>query len=100
MPARICIILKNFEAHQQNVEAHQASVISFHDIRSGNKCSDINSSTIISWYMFREVVESKIEDPRGRLTRLIKCTVKMPEILSNTASNFHPMKGLLRQSTS
>ena len=26
--------------------------------------------------IFRKVVESKIEDPRGRLTRLIKCTVR------------------------
>ena len=31
--------------------------------------------------LFSEVVETKIDDPRGRLTRLIKCTVGEPKEL-------------------
>ena len=32
---------KTFEAHQQNVEVHQAPVLSFHNIRNDDNCSDI-----------------------------------------------------------
>ena len=39
--ARKGIMPKKFEAHQQNVEAHQAPVMSFHDIKIGDKCFDI-----------------------------------------------------------
>ena len=41
MPARKGVITKKLEAHQQNVEAHQAPVMSFHHIKIGDQCSDI-----------------------------------------------------------
>ena len=43
MPARRDTMPKKFEAHQQNVETYQAPVMSFHDIRNGDKCSDIRA---------------------------------------------------------
>ena len=109
MPTRKGIIPKKFEAYQQNVEAHQAPAMSFHDIKIGDECSNIKAmlpsaepSNILCkllkvqsapdvdmecfdgnaleyhYFMslFREVFESKIEDPRGRLARLIKYTVR------------------------
>ena len=124
MPTRKDIMPKKFEAHQ-NVEAHQAPAMFFYDIKIGDECSNIKAMLPsreptdmlckllkvqsapdmdmecfdgnVSEYhyfmaLFREVVESKIEDPKGRLTEL-------PEFLSNTVSNFPPMKALLRQST-
>ena len=107
MPTRKGIMPKKFEA-QQNVEAHQAPDMSFHDIKIGDECSNIKAmlpsaepadmlgkllnvqsapdvdmkcfdGNVLEYHyfmaLFREVVESKIEDPRGRLTRLIKYTV-------------------------
>ena len=50
--------------------------------------------------LFREVVESKIEIQEADWRNSSNTQSEMPEILSNTASNFHPMKALLRQSTS
>ena len=41
MPARKNIIPKKSEACQQNLEAHQAPVMSFDDARNADKCSDI-----------------------------------------------------------
>ena len=41
MPARKGVMPKKFEAHQQNMEAHQAPVISFYHIKIGDQCSDI-----------------------------------------------------------
>ena len=46
MPARKGDMTKKFEAHQQNLEAHQAPVMSFHDGRIDDKCSDIKSIII------------------------------------------------------
>ena len=43
MPSRKGIMPKKFEAHQQNMEAHQAPVMSFHDIKNGDECSDIKA---------------------------------------------------------
>ena len=40
MPARKENMSKKFEAHQQNVQAHQAPVMSFHDVWNYDKCSD------------------------------------------------------------
>ena len=101
------IMPKKFEAHQ-NVEAHQAPDMFFHDIKIGGECSNIRAmlpsaeptdvlckllkvqsaldmdmecfdGNVLEYLyfmaLFREVVESKIEDPRCRLTRLIKYTV-------------------------
>ena len=105
MPTRKGIVPKKFEEHQ-NVEAHQASAMSFHDIKIGDECSNIKSmlrsaepivmlckllkvqsapdvdmkrfdGNVLEYHyfmaLFREVMESKIEDSRRRLTRLIKC---------------------------
>ena len=124
IPTRKDIMPKKFEAHQ-NVEAHQAPAMFFYDIKIGDECSNIKAmlpsreptdmlckllkvqsapdmdmecfdGNVLEYHyfmaLFREVVESKIEDPKGRLTEL-------PEFLSNTVSNFPPMKALLRQST-
>ena len=43
MPTRKGIIPKKFEAYQQNVEAHQAPAMSFHDIKIGDECSNIKA---------------------------------------------------------
>ena len=43
MPTRKGIMPKKFEVHQQNVEAHQALAISFHDIKIGDECSNIKA---------------------------------------------------------
>ena len=43
MPTRKGIIPKKFEAYQQNVEAHQAPAMSFHDIKTGDECSNIKA---------------------------------------------------------
>ena len=128
MPTRKFIIPKKFEAHQRNVEAHQVPAMSLHDIKIGDECSNIKAmlssaeptdmlckllkvpapdvdiecfdGNVLEYHyvmaLFR-VVESKIEDPRGRL---IKYTVRDARDLIKTASNFHPIKVLLRQSTS
>ena len=107
MPTRKGIMPKKFEAHQKNVEVHQALAISFHDIKIGDKCSNIKAmllyaepthmlcklvkvhsapdvdmkcfdGNVLEYHffraLFREVTESKIENPRSRLTRLIKYT--------------------------
>ena len=42
MPTRKGIMPKEFEAHQ-NVEAHQAPDMSFHDIKIGDECSNIKA---------------------------------------------------------
>ena len=101
------IMPKKFEAHQ-NVVAHQAPDMFFHDIKIGDECSNIRAmlpsaeptdmlckllkvqsapdmdmecfdGNVLEYHyfmaLFREVVESKIEDPRCRLARLIKYTV-------------------------
>ena len=98
------VIPKKFEAHQKNVEAHQAPPMSFHDIKIGDECSNIKAmlpsaeptdvlckllkvqsapdkdmecfgDNVLEYHcfmgLFREVAESNIEDPRGRLERLI-----------------------------
>ena len=44
MPARKENMSKKFEAHQQNVQAHQAPVMSFHDVWNYDKCSDKKTS--------------------------------------------------------
>ena len=41
MPSRKGVMPKKFEAHQQNVKTHQARVMSSHDIKNGDECSDI-----------------------------------------------------------
>ena len=107
MPTRKGIMPKKFEA-QQNVEAHQAPDMSFHDIKIGDECPNIKAmlpsaepsdmlgkllnvqsapdvdmkcfdGNVLEYHYFmasfREFVESKIEDPRDTLTRLIKYTV-------------------------
>ena len=122
---------KKFNVHQ-NVEAHQAPAMSFHDVKIGDECSNIKAMlpsaeptdmlckllkvqsasdvdkecfdcNVLEYQyfmaLFREVVESKIEDPRSTLARLIKYTVVDATVV-DTASNFHPMKALLRQSAS
>ena len=43
MPTRKGIMPKKFEAHLQNVEAHQATAKSFHDIKIGDECSKIKA---------------------------------------------------------
>ena len=43
MPTRKGIMSNKFEAHQQNVEAHQAPLMSFHDIKIGDECSNIKA---------------------------------------------------------
>ena len=50
-----------------------------------------------SMTLFREVVESKIEDPRGRLIRILKYTSQGKPNWSNIASNFYPVKVLSMQ---
>ena len=103
MPTRKGIMPKKFEAHQ-NVEAHQVPAMSFHDIKIGDKCSNIKAmlssaeptdmlckllkvqsapdvdmecfdGNVLEYHyfmaLFIQVVESKIEDTRDRLTRLI-----------------------------
>ena len=109
MPTRKGIVPKKLEAHQQNVEAHQAPRVSFHDKNIGDECSNIKAmlpfaeptdmlckllkvqsapdvdmecfdGNVLEYHyfmgLFREIVESKVEDPRGRLTRLIKYTIR------------------------
>ena len=43
IPTKKDIMPKKFEAHEQNVEAPQAPVMSFHDIKIGHECSGINA---------------------------------------------------------
>ena len=43
MPANKGIMLKKFEAHQQNVGAHQPPVMYFQDIKNGDECCDIKA---------------------------------------------------------
>ena len=107
MPTRKGIMPKKFNVHQ-NVEAHQAPAMSFHDIKIGDEYSNIKvmlpsaeptdmlckllkvqsvpdvdkecfDGNALEYHyfmaLFREVVESKIEDPRGILARLIKYIV-------------------------
>ena len=44
--------------------------------------------------LFMEVVESKIEDPHGRLTRFIKYTTGEAKELTSTALSNQPVKGM------
>ena len=126
------IMPKKFEAHQ-NVEAHQAPDMFFHDIKIAGECSNIRAmlpsaeptdmlckllkvqsaldmdmecfdGNVLQYHyfmaLFREVVESKIKIQDADWRDSSNTRLEIPEILSNTASNFHPMKALLRQSTS
>ena len=72
----LCKFLKVQSAPDVDMECFDGNVLEYHYFMA----------------LFREVIKSKIEDPRGRLTEL-------PEFLSNTVSNFPSMKALLRQST-
>ena len=55
----LCKLLKVQSAPDVDIECFDGNVLEYHYFMA----------------LFREVVESKIEDPRGRLTRLIKYTV-------------------------
>ena len=55
----LCKLLKVHSAPDVDMECFDGNVLEYHNFMA----------------LFREVVQSKIEDPRGRLTRLIKYTV-------------------------
>ena len=53
-------------------------------------------SNVLNYHLFmalsKEVVESKVEDPKGRLVRLLKYTSGKPKNSSTIASNCHLVK--------
>ena len=66
----LCKLLKVHSAPDVDMECFDGNVLEYRKFMA----------------LFREVVQSKIEDPGGRLTRLMKYTdFEMPEILSKTA---------------
>ena len=79
----LCKLLRLQSAPDVDIETFDGNILNYHYFMA----------------LFKEVVESKVDDPRGKLIRLIKYTSGMQESLSNTAFNFHQMKATSMQNT-
>ena len=80
----LCKLLKFQSAPDVDIDCFDGNVLEYHYFMA----------------LFKEFIESKIEDPKGRLTRLIKYTARDARDLIKHCIQLSFMKALLKQSTS
>ena len=80
----LCKLLKAQSAPVVDTECFDGNVLEYHT----------------SWHCSEKSLRVRFKIQEADLQESSNTQLEMPEIVSNTASNFHPMKALLRQSTS